>query len=298
VDVVLALAAALAFALGTVLQQRVAEQATEDDALRAGFLLRLARQPLWLAGIAADGVGFGFQAWALGTGRLVVVQPVLATSVVFALPLGARLGGTRVGRRELLAAVAVTAGLAAFLLISNPSSGVAEATTAGWIAAGAGCAGVSGALVLAARGRSPARRAALLGIATGVLFGLSALLTKTTVDRLDDGLGAVFLDWHVYALVLVGWVSVTLSQASLQCGRLAPAVATQMAFDPIASVVLGIFVLDESLHESAAGAVLSVLALLVMLGGIVVLAAREPAADGGSEGGGAEPVAREPALTP
>ena len=39
--VVLALLAALLFAGGTVLQQKVAETASEDEALKAGFLLRL-----------------------------------------------------------------------------------------------------------------------------------------------------------------------------------------------------------------------------------------------------------------
>src|SRR5829696_1117139 len=99
-DVALALAAALFFSLGTVLQQQVARG--------AGFLLRLARRPRWLAGIASDGLGFLCQAGALAAGRLVVVQPLLATSVVFSLPLGAKLGGRRVVRREMGAAVAVT----------------------------------------------------------------------------------------------------------------------------------------------------------------------------------------------
>ncbi len=271
-DVVLALAAALAFALGTVLQQRVAEQAGAEEALRAGFLLRLARRPLWLAGIAADGAGFGFQAWALAIGRLVVVQPVLVTSVVFALPLGARLRGTRAGGRELSAALAVTAGLAAFLLVSQPGEGRSDAHAVAWIAAGAGCTLVSGLLVLAAHGKEPRRRAALLGIATGVLFGLSALLTKTTVDRLDGGLLHVLGDWHVYALVLVGWVSLTLSQASLQTGALAPAVATMLAVDSVASVLLGALALDEGLRTGPAQIAGEAVALAVMIGGIAVLA--------------------------
>ncbi|MCW2953853.1 MAG: hypothetical protein JWQ48_3023 [Conexibacter sp.] len=271
-DVVLALAAALAFAVGTVLQQRVAEQADADEALRAGFLLRLARQPLWLVGVAADGAGFAFQAWALAVGRLVVVQPVLVTSVVFALPLGARLRGQRASRRELTAAVAVTVGLAAFLLSSNPGSGTADATTAAWIASGAGCALVSGLLVAAARRAAPQRRAALLGIATGILFGLSALLTKTTVDRLDGGILHVLADWHVYALAVVGWISLTLSQAALQTGALAPAIATMLAVDSIASVLLGAFALDEGLRASPLRIVGAALALVVMIAGIAVLA--------------------------
>ena len=98
-EALLALAAALLFALGTVLQQKAASTSPRRRrAPGAGLLLRMARRPVWLAGIAADAFGFVAQAVALTIGRLAVVQPLLVTSVVFALPLGARLTGQRVGR--------------------------------------------------------------------------------------------------------------------------------------------------------------------------------------------------------
>jgi drug/metabolite transporter (DMT)-like permease len=270
--VALALAAALLFALGTVLQQRVAATASGEEAMRAGFLVRLARRPQWLAGIAADAGGFVCQAAALGVGRIVVVQPLLATSVVFALPLGAWIGDQQVGRREWLAALLVTGGLAIFLVVGDPRGGRDDATAAGWLTAGAAIAAGAGALTLAAAGRPPALRAALLGSATGLLFGLSAALTKATVERLGGGVLDVVADWHVYALIIVGYASMTLAQASLQAGPLAPAVATQMVLDPVVSLLLGILAFGERLHETAAGAIAALAALAVMLGGLVVLA--------------------------
>src|ERR687896_1047280 len=122
-DVVLALVAALCFSLGTVLEQQVASTASEEEARHARFLLRLARRPRWLAGIAADALGFVAQAAALAIGRLVVVQPLLAPTVVFSLPLGAKLGGRRVVRRDMAAALAVTAGVAGFFLVGRPPRG-------------------------------------------------------------------------------------------------------------------------------------------------------------------------------
>jgi drug/metabolite transporter (DMT)-like permease len=270
--VVLALAAALLFALGTVLQQRVAAASAGAEAMRAGFLLRLARQPQWLAGIAADAAGFACQAAALGLGRIVVVQPLLATSVVFALPLGVWLAGQRTDRGEWLAALLVMAGPAVFLVVGDPHGGRDDATPAAWLISGAAIAAAAIALTVAAAGRPAARRAALLGSATGLLFGLSAALTKATVERLDGGVLDVLADWHVYALVVVGYASMTLSQASLQTGALAPAVATQMVLDPVVSLLLGVFAFGELLHETAVGAVGSLAALGVMLGGLVVLA--------------------------
>jgi drug/metabolite transporter (DMT)-like permease len=271
-EVALALTAALLFALGTVLQAQVASQSSEEEAGSANFLVALARKPRWLAGIAAAALGFVAQAWALGIGKLVVVQPLLATAVVFALPLGAKLGGRRISVREIVAALAVTAGLGAFLVVADPTGGVDNANAAEWIGSFAVCGGVSLALVVAARGRSPVHRAALMGTAAGILFALAAALTKATVDELDEGVLAVFENWHVYALVVVGWVSMTISQRSLQTGALAPAVATQMAFDPIVSVALGVLAFEESIHETSSTAVLALIAFAVMIAGLVVLA--------------------------
>jgi drug/metabolite transporter (DMT)-like permease len=274
-DVVLALVAALCFSLGTVLQQQVASTASEEEARQAGFLLRLARRPRWLAGIASDAVGFAAQAAALAIGRLVVVQPLLATSVVFSLPLGAKLGHRRVVWRDMVAAVAVTAGLAVFLVVADPTGGREDATTAAWIVSFGAAAVVCAGLALAARGRPPARRAGLIGAAAGILFGLSAGLTKATVERLDDGVLEVFTSWHVYALVVVGYASMSLSQRSLQTGALAPAVATQMSLDPITSLLLGIFAFDETVHEDTVGLIAALVAFVVMIAGIVRLAAAE-----------------------
>lgn len=86
--VILAFGSAAVFALGTVLQQRVVMDAPEAKDAGAGILFRLIQHPVWLGGIAAYGIAFGMQAAALGDGRLVVVQPILATTIVFALPLG------------------------------------------------------------------------------------------------------------------------------------------------------------------------------------------------------------------
>ena len=79
-------------------------------------------------------------------------------------------------------------------------------------------------------------------------------------------------DWHVYALVVISIAAFWLEQAALQTGALAAAVATTMAFDPLSSLVFGIALFDEALHETAVGYVLSAAALAATLAGLVVLA--------------------------
>jgi drug/metabolite transporter (DMT)-like permease len=274
----LALLAALLFAVGIVFQQKADMDESDEAARNPGVLLRLLRKPIWLFGVASNLLGFGAQAAALGIGRLVIVQPLQVTSVVFALPLGARFTGQRIGRREVAGAVAVTAGLAAFVGLSNPSGGRADAPFHDWAVAGAVCGGVALVLAAVGFGRRPGLKAALLGTASGILFGLVAALTKATVDRLDDGIVAFLFDWHLYALVGVTIPAFWLTQASLQTGSLAPAIATAMSFDPVTSLMLGLFLFDERLTHSPARRVILAAALLVALAGLVVLAfARERA---------------------
>ena len=64
----LALFGGFLFAFGAVLQQKGAMEEPEASALRADFLLRLLRRPIWLVGLIVDAAGYVAQAAALGLG--------------------------------------------------------------------------------------------------------------------------------------------------------------------------------------------------------------------------------------
>src|SRR6185436_1240811 len=87
---VLALVAAICFALAATLQQR--GQFSLAKAGRAvagaGGLLRMLVVPVWLLGTLVLLLGYAAQGAALERGKLVVVQPLLVTTIVWALPLG------------------------------------------------------------------------------------------------------------------------------------------------------------------------------------------------------------------
>jgi drug/metabolite transporter (DMT)-like permease len=273
-DIALALVAALLFALGTVLQQRAGLEAPVKGS-SSGLLVQMAKRPVWLLGILADAFGFIAQAAALGFGRLAVVQPLLVASVVFALPLGARLTGQKVKPIDIGAALLVTAALVAFLAFADPSGGRADAPLGDWLIAIGACLAVSAPLVIAGRTGGAPRRAALLGMATGVLFALSAALTKAVVDELHRGIVPVVTSWPPYALAVVGYASMTLNQMALNTGALAATVASTTAVDPVASVVLGVVLFDESLSATAPATVIAVAALVVGLAAMAALARSE-----------------------
>jgi drug/metabolite transporter (DMT)-like permease len=270
-QVVLALISALLFALGTVLQQKAGMDAVPSGT-SSGLLVRMARHRVWIAGIACDTGGFLAQAAALRLGQLAVVQPLLVLSVVFALPLGARLSDQRVGRREVAAAALVVAALAGFLALANPSGGRSEVSLGEWVVAGVACAAGCAPLSLLGRhGRAP-RRAALLGAAAGILFALAAALTKSVVDELHLGVLHVIESWQPYALAGVGYISMTLNQLALNTRALAPTIASSTVLDPIVSLALGLALFDEHLHASGLQAAGAFVALAAALGGVAVLA--------------------------
>lgn len=272
-EIVLALSSALLFALGTVLQQRAGLDAPSPAG--SALLVSMARRPVWLIGIGADALGFVAQAAALGAGRLAVVQPLLVTSIVFALPLGIRFSGQRVHGNDVLAALLVVVALVAFLVIATPSGGRSEAPVHRWLISGAVCVVACAPLVLLGRSGPPARRAILLAGAAGLLFALSAALTKAVVDELSAGLVHTVLSWEPYALAVVGYASMTLNQMALNTGALAATIAASTAVDPLVSVLLGVTVFDESLSASPLATVLAALALAAGLAAMVVLARSE-----------------------
>ena len=77
----------------------------------------------WLFGTLALFTGYLFQAGALDRGRLVVIQPLLVTTIVFALPLGYFLTKQHVGRREVIGAIVIIIGLALFVYFGDPAGG-------------------------------------------------------------------------------------------------------------------------------------------------------------------------------
>jgi len=271
----LAFVASLLFALGTVLQQRVAMRASDAEAHSVWVLVRFARSPVWMAGIVLTWVGFGFHAAALSNGQLVLVQPVLAMTVVFALPIGARLSAQRIGRRDVGAALLATAGLATFLVISDPAAGIEEPPGGAWLAWGGAMLATGAALTATGLHRHPAAKAALVGTAAGVLFGLHGAITKAMTDQLDGSLGALLGSWALWGVLIVGAISMSISQIALHAGDLPPAIATESIFSPVIAVVLGLGLFEETIHSTVAGFLAAMVALAAMLAGVAMLSRRE-----------------------
>ncbi len=267
----LALVAAFLFALAATLQQKGALNLPEVSLREPSSLLKLLGQTMWLVGTGAMLIGYVVQAVALDRGQVSIVQPLLVTTVVFALPLGHYLTQQYVGRREIGGAFVIVVGLALFTIFGHPADGNGNAPNSDWLVVIVLVAIVSGVLLTFAGRGGPSMRAAMYGSAAGVLFGLSASLTKPTLDYLKDGVGEMLSHWEPYVLAFVGILGFVLQQISLGTGRLAPSVATVSTVNPFVSILIGTFLLDERLSRPPWHVALAIVGLVLALGGAVVV---------------------------
>jgi drug/metabolite transporter (DMT)-like permease len=271
----LAIAAALAFALGTVLQQKgtLTTEAGEGD---PRFLLQILHRPVWLAGAISQASGWVLQAMALDRASLVVVQSITALSLVLALPLGIKITHQHVGRRELSGAGLTLAGIIVFLSAGQPQNGTAHPDAADWWAACLLIFAAVAALFLVGSRFTGAAKALTLGAAAGLGYGLQAAVTKTFVTEVGGGIISLLTSWSVYVLILSAVTGFVLQQSALKTGVLAPAMASSNSVTLFTSVILGVTVYGETLSKGGGvhgGS--STLGLLLALGGIALLAGSE-----------------------
>lgn len=274
----LALGAAFFIAIGDVLQQRSTHDVTDEPANHLALLVRLLRDPKWWLGIIAAVGGFGLQAAALGLGSVLLVQALLVTSLLFALPINARLSRRRVTRREWLWAALLAAGVAVIVTIGNPTEGQARAPWETWAVVIAVLGPLLVACAVGARVTGGAVAAVLLALIAGALWGVFSVLTKGVVDRLGDGLWAVLSMPELYALGVVTVAGTAYQQAAFRAGALTASLPAMTVTEPIVASVLGVFVLGETVRPGDAGWLTLVVAVAVIVAATGALARGEAAA--------------------
>ena len=276
----LAILATICFALAATLWQRASMSLGGISMAQPKSFVRLATSWIWLLGLVAQGLGVVFQAGALDRGRVAVIQPLLVTTIIWALPLGYFLTGQKVSWRQGEGAAVIVVGLAIFAIIGDPAGGVDSAPGSEWLAAVIVIVASCVALCLFANRGGLTVKAALLGTVAGILFGLSATLMKPVVESLhSEGWGA-FGDWELWVMAIGGIVGFLVQQISLATGKLVPSVATVSVANPVVSVILGALILQERLDRNPPWHfVVAVAGLAVaLLGAAIVSAAHEEGA--------------------
>jgi drug/metabolite transporter (DMT)-like permease len=273
----LALGAAFFIAIGDVIHQRSAHEVTDEPVSHTDLFLRLLRDRQWWLGSIVAAVGFGLQAAALGFGSVLLVQALLVTSLLFALPINAWLTHRKVSRWDWTWAALLAAAVAVIVVVGNPTAGHSRASLETWTAVIAVLGPAMVLCVIGARIWSGPISAVLLAVVSGALWGLFAVLTKGVVDRLDDGLWVLLRTPELYVWVLVAIAGTAWQQSSFRAGSLTASLPTMTVTEPVVGSVLGVVVLGETLRPGDAGWLTLFAAVAVMIVATVALARGEAA---------------------
>jgi len=273
----LALGAAFFIAIGDVIHQRSAHDVTDEPVSHTELFMRLLRDGQWWLGSGVAAAGFALQAAALGLGSVLLVQAMLVTSLLFALPISARLSHRPVTRWEWTWAALLAAAVAIIVTVGNPTAGHSRASYETWTAVIAVLGPALVLCVVGARIWSGSVSAVLLALVSGALWGVFAVLTKGVVDRLDDGLWALLRTPELYVWALVGIAGTAWQQSSFRAGSLTASLPTMTVAEPVVGSALGIVVLGETLRPGDAGWLTLIIAVAVMVVSTVALARGEAA---------------------
>ena len=261
--IVLALLAAAANALATILQRLGVEEAGRANRSRS-LMASVLRRPIWFAGLALAAVSFLLQAVALALGDLSTVQPIMVTELLFLVLILGFWFHHSLGAREWTTVVGTVFGLGVFLAVSSSRGGVQRPATEDWlILLGAGGAAILVTSLLARRG-SRSWRAACLGTAGGITFALTAAFVKTTADEWSRGPVGVLTHWQVYAVAVAGVLGLVISQHALEAGPVAASQSALLIVNPLASIVMGIFLFGDHMQRGTGRLLVEFLFLAVM----------------------------------
>lgn len=272
VAALLALSSALCVASGDVLQQRAAHCIADRSVGPVELFAGLLRNRRWWWGALLLVASIALQAAALGQGSVLMVQALLMSSVLFALPINAWFSHRRVAGGEWVWAALLTAAVIVVVVVGNPEAGHAGASLRTWAAVAAVLGPLLVGCVVAGRIRGGAVAAALFAFASGALWGVFAVLAKQVVARLGDGAGALTRTPELYACILVAVGGVAWSQAAFRAGPLTASMPTLQMSQPVVAAVLGVVVLGETLNTGRARMIALAAAALVMTAAIVKLA--------------------------
>jgi len=270
--ILLAILAAAAFGAGAALQHGAAARAPLHPPLHFKLLTHLAMQPLWLVGIGSNIIGYGFEAAALATGNLVVVEPLLMTGLIFALGFGSVLLRQPLARRDWLATCLTIGGVTAFLEITQPSGGHAPAPLLDWLDLFAVLGVCMAILAIYRKHVYGTPRAVIFAATAGACFGTTDALTKASVEILAMDQLAVLFTWFPYALIAVALGGLLFQQNAYHTAHMVASLPATSILQPTVGVILGITLFGENIRGKGIDPLTAALAIAAMISGVILLA--------------------------
>ncbi|MDQ0953692.1 drug/metabolite transporter (DMT)-like permease [Streptomyces phaeochromogenes] len=268
----LSVGAACCLGFGFVLQQNAASHAPLGDFLSPRLLLDLVRVPRWLGGIGLMVVGMVLGAIALSNGEISLVEPLLATNLVFALVLSRRQTRQPLGRQGWAGLLLLAGGVTAFIVAGQPQGGDARTDPfRQWLIIGV-VLGLALLLTTYAKRSLLSAGPVLLGAAAGLLYGVQDALTRVSGQRFSDG-GWIALatGWQVYGVIALGITGLVLVQSAFETAPLRMSLPALTAAQPLAGIACGVGFLGDRLRTDAGALTWEALGLAGIVVGVVLL---------------------------
>src|SRR6201995_2023917 len=249
VAALIARGAEVSSAIGDVVRQRSAQEITDRQVGHIELFRLSVRDARWWVGAAGAVANYSLQAGALALGSVMLVTALRVTSLLFALPIYARLAHHRVTRSEGTWAVLLAAALAVLVTVGDPSAGNDRGSLQTWVAVAVVLGPILVLCVLGARLWSGGAGAAvLLAVVAGSSLALFAVLTKGAVEAVEGGFGALLRAPEAYALIPAALAGVIFQQSSFRAGPLPAALPSVTVAKPVVASLLGVLVLGETLR--------------------------------------------------
>ena len=271
VSVLFALLTALCNGTASVLQRMAAATAPANRALHLSLFSYLIRRKVWLAGIGMVILAAVFQAIALATGPIALVQPIFIIELPFTLLVASKVIGRKLPRLTWWAVALVTVGLGAGLAIAAPSGGTTDVSTRVWITALIVTAGFEAVVITFGVRAKGNVRAAAFGLAAACGYSLTAALMKSAVAALSVSVVAFFESWQLYGTAVAGVGALFLLQNALQAGSLVAVQPPLTLGDALISVSFGVTVFNENVRTGGWLLVGELVALIAVAIGCIQL---------------------------
>jgi hypothetical protein len=266
-----ALVAGMCLAVTGLLQQGAASKESSDKQFSLRLIADLVRNRMWLAGMGAAVASYVFQAVALATGPLSLVQPLVVSELLFAIPISARRHQAKLGWREWGGLFTVTAGLVVGIVAADPHRGHPIQPFSSWLWALVTVAAIAVGGVIIGKSISGPARASLFALSGATVMALQSALYATTIAELRQSIGHTFLTWQPYALIVASFTGLFLVQNAYQAGPLAASMPVMDAVLPMVSIGLGVGLFGEHIRTTVVGLIGAAVGIVALLVGIVML---------------------------
>jgi glycosyltransferase involved in cell wall biosynthesis len=264
--------AAIFLALAARLQHHGVQASGPSEKLEMRTIAAMVRNRQWLSGSAMLGAGTGLHLVALALAPLAVVQPIGALAPALTTALNARAERTRASRCAIAGVLAVTFGIALFVVVTaqQPVGGTpvhyAEAVAIAVV-------GLIVALAAAVAWRTHGRiRCLASALGGGMAFGLLSTLVRAGAQEFFGAQRIPVLIGTAAGMVAALAVGAFLVQQAYSSGPSDLVIAAVTVFDPLVSIGLGATLLGETPAPTPGVLALELLAASTAVVGIVLIA--------------------------